>query len=68
MEPLLYFYFSPRGLIIHANENLCCLVAFGLLPFHLSFHMVKIYTKKQIGLMGVVEVINELLGEEHQLP
>ncbi len=30
--------------------------------------MVKIYTKKQIGLMGVVEVINELLGEEHQLP
>ncbi len=30
--------------------------------------MVKIYILKKNGLMGVVEVINELLGEQQQLP
>jgi hypothetical protein len=30
--------------------------------------VVKIYILKKNGLMGVVEVINELLGEQQQLP
>jgi hypothetical protein len=36
-RPLLYFCFSPQGLVIHANENLCCSIALGFIA--LSFEL-----------------------------